>query len=846
MSHEIESNPQPVEDSPKSSEADEDDPKLAENVIESTVAPSHEIESNPQLVEESPKSSEADENDPKIVANAIESTDTSSHEIANNLRLVEESPNLSKIEVDFKIDGERMERTDTSSDVLANIQIDNSHNVIEAFPVPATELKEDLRRIQNKPMGAVRIIASQLFDANEESVYQSEDVDNSGNCTGNQSAEESDSNIFASKPEQEIPIQRSKESFFKDRKRIVKYVVAKLTGFDIEVNDKTVKHEIFDPTSINDYPIVRSVFENQVHDDTEVLSSSSFSSAPEIDMPCQKEETAPQNLLEGEMNELFPIFDFIPAKSGISRPIDAVEEGNRVKQSVSKENVSKRKLFKQDSLASFSTHEKSSNSMQLKIRKRKLFKQESGSIRDSLASFSTHEKSANSMQFSSSRRSSRRLRRQGSRLSLALSNAQSSKSPYETPIENRSLVDGRQQNETNSIDHGGQLVRWDTDKEAKFPSVPDTEEMTEALERSELFHDTLAAFSSLENIDFLKDFPFRKSTKVPQALAALMWRQLVANWKHSESCKAMLTKPSSIHLPRQTMDAEFYDFDDDLSSSVSTIRFRLNSRNVVLPNFFLAADSYSSLRCLNDDNGYDVLNNGTLVLSRFLCDVGPGLSSSASGCTKAKGGYLLRHDLSTTLESDANAGALNITEIQTEAKKLLANFERVIDRIAEYSAQNVSAPTDTECDDITYSCGVKDYASIRNKARRKYGGDVSQVKDVLRGQITFPDEGSLVCGLSSLYENAENGDGAKKIDVTQSSVSFQIVRLKNLFRTTGATEGISNALPTGYRHILLNIKFDCGLIAGKCFPRVRKRFYARSFTHGCFFYRTPISTCTAF
>ena len=633
-----------------------------------------------------------------------------------------------------------------------------------------------------------KIKASHLFDANEDLIYESQDTGTMNGDEDDQSTKESEKNRSAFKPEKESFMHE--ESLLKDGKKIVKYVVTKLTGYDIKVTDRIEKSNLHDGALMSDRPIPESVFEKQARDDIEVLSSSSFSSPPEIDIPSQCEEKASQDVDE-EMNEFLPIFDFFPAKSEILRSKDTSSGENKGKPNDPKEYLRNRKLFKQTS---------------------------SRSIKDSLASFSTHEKSSNnSLVFSpSSRRSRRRLRRVGSKMSLSLTNTQSTKSPFETPIDNRSLAgSGKQRIELTSIDHGGQMVGWDTDVEAKFPSVPDTEEMTEALERSELFHDTLASFSSLENIDFLKNFSLRKSSDVPKSLALLLWRQLLANWKHSEACKAMMTRTSSIQLNQSTRHTEIYDFDDSISSSFSTIRLRLNAREVVLPKSFIPNDSYPSLRCSDDDNDLDIIDNGMKFLTRFLCNVGPRLSSSLGGCETASGESLLRHDFASATENGEKSSAMNITEIQEEAKKLLPTFEVLIDHIAKFSAQNSSPHFDLENENITFSCGVKDYASIRNKAKRKYKGDVSLVKDVLRGQITFPDEGALICGLCHLYSMAKNGYSGRGIEKSQPSVPFQIIRLKNLFRTSGVNDEVSHALPTGYRHVLINIKFDCGIIAGK-------------------------------
>jgi hypothetical protein len=106
------------------------------------------------------------------------------------------------------------------------------------------------------------------------------------------------------------------------------------------------------------------------------------------------------------------------------------------------------------------------------------------------------------------------------------------------------------------------------------------------------------------------------------------------------------------------------------------------------------------------------------------------------------------------------------------------------------------------------SVNVKSLGSIVLKAQRKYDGDVFQVKDILRGQIWFPDEASLVCGLIFMFR-------VGTLQHSDSSNQMKLCRMKNLlsFDTTGATKNA--CLPTGYRHILLNLRLQSGLLAGE-------------------------------
>eukprot|EP00536_Pseudo-nitzschia_multiseries_P000691 jgi/Psemu1/233922/estExt_Genewise1.C_80180 len=637
----------------------------------------------------------------------------------------------------------------------------------------------------------VRTTASHLYSLNEDALYESEEVNTVREDNRNQPKETAEKTFFPKLSLEPLSfVQNLEYSGFKDRKKIVKMVVTKLTGFDVEVREKSSKVDLFDPS--DGYPIADSIFDKQMENVADSSSWSSLSSPPEVDLCLRIGDGEDQirSKSNDDTDNIFPIFDFIPVKGEISQESNANEKSKEFQPIIhtgsSKEYSRPHKRLRQGSTCS-----------------------QNGSL-DSL---STQPKSSKSATFF--RRSSRRLlRKQGSsRLSLSQCNTQSTKSPHMTPIEIRSLVDDKQQIEAPVVDHGGQMVGWDTDMEAYFPSVPDTEEMTEALDRSDLFHETLAAFSSVEDINFLKDFSLSKSTKVPKATSSLMWRQLIANWKHSESCKAMLTRPSSIQPSELKKHVGFFETEDDFSSSISTVQFQFDSGNVVFSNDFVPAHSYSLLRCTDVDRS-DVDDESFLVLTRYLCDIGPG-SSSFEGERSCHAEDILRHNIRVpdTLERKDNESIPTITDIHREAKSHLPSLEKIINCIVNYSTQNEPSSNDLECNELTSTSGVKDYKSIRSKAIRKYNGDALQVKDALRGEITFPDEASLICGLYSLHNLAGGKFQQKENGRTDLIPSFQIVRLKNLFRTTCVGNEIYNALPTGYRHILINLKLECGLIA---------------------------------
>ena len=72
---------------------------------------------------------------------------------------------------------------------------------------------------------------------------------------------------------------------------------------------------------------------------------------------------------------------------------------------------------------------------------------------------------------------------------------------------------------------------------------------------------------------------------------------------------------------------------------------------------------------------------------------------------------------------------------------------------------------------------------------------------MVRAQVVLPDEGSIVCALLALK---------KEKDV-------KIVRIKNLFYCVDVTSNryVESNLPSGYRHVLVNMRFSDGFICGK-------------------------------
>lgn len=139
----------------------------------------------------------------------------------------------------------------------------------------------------------------------------------------------------------------------------------------------------------------------------------------------------------------------------------------------------------------------------------------------------------------------------------------------------------------------------------------------------------------------------------------------------------------------------------------------------------------------------------------------------------------------------------NIHTLLQEAERNLPLFKEIVHEITTFSRRSPSS-TDT----LLYKVDLKTVDATVSKARYKYGGEILFVKDVLRSRIILQDEAEMVCALVYIYR-------------LQSANFFTVLRMKNLFRTSYFGRLVPTDLPTGYRHILVNIRLQTGLIAGK-------------------------------
>ena len=128
---------------------------------------------------------------------------------------------------------------------------------------------------------------------------------------------------------------------------------------------------------------------------------------------------------------------------------------------------------------------------------------------------------------------------------------------------------------------------------------------------------------------------------------------------------------------------------------------------------------------------------------------------------------------------------------------------------------------------VPFSVDVKDKQAASRKALGKYNGNILRVKDILRARLCFPDEGSLICGLCYLFKSMRCQIQDAAGDDTATVI--ELARIKNLFGKQFPLEClVPSPLPTGYRHLIVNVRFGNGLVAGNFFL-VRRFHYLQSY-----------------
>lgn len=297
----------------------------------------------------------------------------------------------------------------------------------------------------------------------------------------------------------------------------------------------------------------------------------------------------------------------------------------------------------------------------------------------------------------------------------------------------------------------------------------------------------LTRFSSVEHLEF----PFQYDLPChARFYAALRWQQIISCWQHEEIAKSLFKGHYLNH--GKSCNTETESIDDTCLTSrrtpVNEDHETMNVNGTLLP-YITGADRANLVR--TDSMTFS-------SFSRYFYVTRDCIDTDS-----------LKHNLQQNVTDEAE----NLIAL---AKSHCADFAEIVEDVVRFAKQNfesVALGEDyDELDQIRFVTGVKEKLALEKKAKRKYGGDVLQVRDVLRASVVFPSEGSLVCGLIrlSLIEK----DTTRRIKV-------EIVRVKNLLAFESPLETMAKSpLPTGYRHVLVNIRLNGGILAGKS-PNVK-------------------------
>ena len=355
------------------------------------------------------------------------------------------------------------------------------------------------------------------------------------------------------------------------------------------------------------------------------------------------------------------------------------------------------------------------------------------------------------------------------------------------------------------------LVKWELEDPQSFPGVPDTEDISEVNE--DVLDEALLAFSSLDDVDFLKDVDSFTEKEFKTPVTSLLWRHIIANWKHAEIWSAMVASPCTLRF--HNVQSGDYGWDADTFSSDSTSRFQFRESSTKLLD--MKDEKNSLLHHIQSISGFrkQVFDDDVIVLTGYICDLGP--KSFQQGQQKGNVNpdtSIHIHQKLPNVSSESKENADVIADYLKFAEEGMNSLNDIVQSIVQFSSQNDLLAHDPENMRTLSSTSVKNYSAIKKKADRKYKGDVSRVLDLLRAQLIFPNEGSLICGLIKLWSLAKNSSEADS-STNEMSSRVEILRFKNLFRTSPAGNTYFPALPTGYRHILINIRLANGVIAGK-------------------------------
>ena len=588
-------------------------------------------------------------------------------------------------------------------------------------------------------------------------------------------------------------------ALFDNPKSLVDYVVKKLSRYEFKTDNRIETTDFVDIIGHKPITVPESVF-LQERKKRSFCSLSPPGSPPEVPFITSPGQEDDGRSVDSVTNKEATLWDLFPEKHNVGASGGSSNlEIERIKEVAPKPKANAKKQY-------------------TPLDKDPKTRSESTSLNDSADSFNQVNGAGDSFSFLSAPVSKRQNRRT-SKVGVEHNTKMLRKSHSEGNIhvlcgkDNESSQRISDINDERKVESESLIVGWDTDAAAKFPSVPDTEDMTEVFEHEDLLDEALLAFSSLEDVRFLRKVP--QSTSPPlKEHASLIWHQLISRWKHSEIWKALIARPCSLHF-RVVEGEQVFSEDADSISSSSTIEFQFHNPTIKLPSdrHLSVTDTFSIMKNLSGLKPHSDCE--FIVLTGFICDVGPkGYLGFQKQESEEDPLPRLQHKLCID-SSVSEGGNSSVTDLLKKAEAHLADFSNIVQEMVNFASQNVWVNEYGEPSKVNYSVGLKNYTAIRRKAERKYHGDILQVKDVLRGQITFPDEGSLICGLYHLT-NLVNGSNSKQ--TRKEDPRLEILRLKNLFRTSNVGNSYYPPLPTGYRHILVNIRLNDSIIAGKDHP----------------------------
>ena len=267
------------------------------------------------------------------------------------------------------------------------------------------------------------------------------------------------------------------------------------------------------------------------------------------------------------------------------------------------------------------------------------------------------------------------------------------------------------------------------------------------------------------------------STEQAVFVASIRWRQLVARFSHNEVFNLSLRKPTSIHLDPVIRSKEL-----DLGESTGGVAITKNMPFELELQGQLWRDE-TMLSMFANRDGLPP-HDGDPSLPRLTQFFTTCFGNTASGHEAV----CLRHPVFTTKEK------MSIHDLLRFGSELEATLVALMEHLASFAVE-------TDFGYLPCAVSLKDSSAALSKATSKYNGDYSRVLDLLRGRIIFPDEGSLVCALVKLFQL--DGSFMFYLNQQEKKVKLRVVRIKNLFLASEKRK-----LPTGYRHILLNILLD--------------------------------------